>query len=100
MTQVTDPFERAVQRESRLRKRAAAWETRDGIMTIIPVFFGILGVLWAMVLTAHWVVFADPRWLAVLHTIVFALATIYWTMAYVFVRFMAKRRPDVFGDGG
>lgn len=98
MTKDTDPFERAVERERRLRDRAAAFESPRAILGLAFWWFGALGLGWAAILTAHWLLFDEPRWLVILHTIVFALMVGYWSISMTFMAQMKKRRPDWFGD--
>ena len=96
MNQATDPFDRAVERESRLRRRAAAFESRGGLMRFF-VWLGLaLGGGWAALLAGHWAFLGDPRWLAVLHTVVFAVVTGYYLVATVAIVYMKRRRPDMF----
>jgi len=61
-------------------------------------WLALLGVGWAAVLGAQWAVFPDPRWLAVGHSVVFALVTGYWLVGAAFLAQMKRRRPDVFGE--
>lgn len=98
MPKATDPFERAVEREERLRDRAAALESPGAILGLALWWFAALGLGWAAVLTAHWVLFDEPRWLVILHTVVFALMVGYWCITMLFVTQMKKRRPDWFGS--
>ena len=96
MPHTTDPFERAVEREHRLRDRAAALESPHAILGLAFRWFAALGLGWAAVLTAHWLLFAEPRWLVILHTVAFALMAGYWGITLVFITQMKKRRPDWF----
>ena len=102
MTRNADPFDRAVAREERLRKRAGLFETRKGVMRLAATMGAALGAGWALVLAGHWLVFPEPRWLAVLHTVVFALMCGYFVFGFVlsstFMRFVERSRPDLFDD--
>ena len=102
MTRTSDPFERAVAREERLRKRASLFETRKGVMRLAMLWATALGAGWALLLTAHWLVLPEPRWVAVLHTVVFALTVGYFVLGFLvgstFVRALERRRPDLFEE--
>lgn len=102
MMATRDPFERAVAREERLRRRAGLFETRKGVMRIAMLAAAILGAGWALLLAGHWLVFPEPRWVAVVHTVVFALVSGYFVLGYAlssaFVRALERRRPDLFED--
>ena len=87
-----DPFDRAVEREQKLRERGAIFYSPRRQMTLIIRVFAVLAVGWAMLLTVHWVVLSDPRWLVVLHTMVFALTVGMWIAASTFVTWMERRR--------
>ena len=95
-------FERAVAREERLRKRASSFETRKGLMRIVMLWTAMLGAGWALLLAGHWLVFTDPRWAAVVHTVVFAVVGGYfvlgWFLSTAFMRAIERRRPDMFED--
>ncbi len=97
MTRQRDPFERAVTRAERMHRRAALFETRSGIMRFALYLFGALGLGWTVLLAIHWVVFPQPRWLVVLHTMVLALVAGYYLIALGFIGLMKRRRPDLFG---
>lgn len=88
MKAANDPFERAVQRESRMRRRAALFETRRGVMRLALGIYGALALGWGIVLALHWTLFPQPRWLAVLDTIAFALVVGYWMIALVATKFV------------
>ena len=85
-----DPFERAVARESRLR----AMRSRDDVIGVVIRYYAAIAVAWAVVLAAHWIWLADPRWLVVLHTVVFGVTVIFWLGAALFARRMTPRHPD------
>lgn len=97
MASTEDPFERAVERERRLRRRAAAFETTEGVMRMAIKVYGALACGWAVLLVAHWVLFADPRWLVVLHTVAFAIVVGYWLVTVAIWAWMRSQRPDLFG---
>lgn len=98
MTRQRDPFERAVVQAERMHRRAARFETRSGIMRVALYLFGALGVGWAVLLAMHWIVFPQPRWLVVLHTMAFALVVGYYLIAIGFFSLMKRRRPDLFDE--
>ena len=98
MKQKSDPFERAVSRAEKMRQRATALQTRSGIMRLAMYLVGALGIGWAIVLALHWIVFPEPRWLAVLHSIVFALVAGYYLVALVFIVSVKRERPDLFEE--
>ena len=98
MESADDPFERAIQRERRLRNRAMTFESGSGVMRIAIVWLAALAVGWTVLLTLHWLLLPDPRWLAVLHTVAFALVVGYWVAMLTFMFWMKRSRPDLFGD--
>jgi hypothetical protein len=98
MAKATDPFERAVDREKRLRERAATFESPAAVLGLAIWWFAALGLGWTAILTAHWLLFAEPRWLVILHTVVFALMVGYWCITMTFITKVKKRRPDWFAD--
>lgn len=98
MSNAADPFDRAVKREQRIRERAAVLDSPSGFLSLAFRWFALMGVGWAAILAMHWALFGDPRWLAVLHTVVFAVMVGYWCIAAAFIAQMKKRRPDWFGD--
>ena len=98
MTGQSDPFERAVSRAEKMRQRAAAFETRSGLMRLAIYCVGALGAGWAILLAAHWIVFPDPRWLTVLHSVVFALVAGYYLVVLAFIGSVRRHRPELFGD--
>src|SRR3954451_8698158 len=97
MASSDDPFERAVERESRLRRRAAGFETTHGLMRTTLKIYGALAVGWAILLTGHWLLLADPRWLVVLHTVAFAIVVGYWALTVATLAWMRRQHPGVFG---
>ena len=97
MANATDPFERAVQREEKLRARAAVFDSPSALFGFAVWWFAALGVGWAVILGAHWLFLEEPRWLVALHTIVFALAVGYGCVTALFFNVVRKRRPDWFG---
>jgi hypothetical protein len=56
------------------------------------------GVAWAAVLAAHWWLAPDPRWLAVAHTVAFAVVVLARSIGLVVLSWLARRRPDLFAD--
>lgn len=91
-----DPFERAVAREQKLRRRAESMDSRSGILRFVLVWFAAIIVGWAVLLGGHWILFPAPRWLVILHTVAFALVVGYWCTTAAFVTAMRRRRPDWF----
>ena len=98
MSQAADPFERAVEREENLRQRAARFDSPAGVISLAVRWFLALGAGWAAILAGHWTLLGEPRWLVVLHTVVFALAVGYLLITYAAFVIMRKRRPDWFGE--
>lgn len=96
MSREADPFERAVSRAEKMRQRAASFESRSGIMRLAMYWLGVLGAGWAILLAVHWLVFPDPLWLVVSHTIIFALVVGYYLVGLAFIGSMKRRRPDLF----
>ena len=93
-----DPFERALAREEAYRQR----RSRDLLGFPTKVFrtfkwlaFGFAAA-WGGLLALHWSVFGDPRWLAVLHTMVYGVGLIYFaTMLIAFT--VMQKKPAAFG---
>jgi hypothetical protein len=98
MSANVDPFDRAVEREHRLRERGAIFYSPRKQMTVIIRVFAALAVGWAALLTVHWLLLSDPRWLVVLHTMVFALTVGMWIAASAFVTWMERRRVSLLED--
>lgn len=98
MARDADPFDRAVAREAHIRRRAAALDSPRSFMRLALRLLVVLGVGWAALLAGHWFVFPEPRWLAVLHTVVFALTCGFYLVTLGFLRSMESRRPDLFRD--
>ena len=99
MAASTDPFDRAVEHERALRKRAEEMESPSASLRMITRWFGVMSVAWATILAGHWLLLSDPRWLVVLHTVVFAVLVTMWSFAALFVTRMTKRREQVLGEG-
>jgi len=97
MTNPDEAFERAVEHESRLRRRAEAYDSATGAMRMTVQIYGALAVAWAFVLAAHWLFFADPRWLVLLHSLVFCGAVGFWAFSLATWAWMRRQRPDLFG---
>lgn len=95
-----DPFDRAVAKEARLRRRADELTTRRGVSRLILRWYGALLLGWALLIAGHWVVFPEPRWLAVAHTVGFALYSGLAVLAFAFFRTMIARRPEMLDDDG
>lgn len=98
MAKTDDPFERAVAREEQLRRRGAAFDSPSGFFDLAMRWLAVVGAGWALLLTLHWLVLRDPRWLVVAHTVVFALVVGYWSITLSFITFVRRRRPDLFRD--
>jgi len=94
-----DPFERALAREEAYRERRSRSDV-FGFPVAIFRTFKWLGagavVAWAGLLALHWLFLSDPRWLAVLHTMVFGLGLIYAGTALVAFS-VIRRHPVEFG---
>ncbi len=99
MGKVTDPFERAVRREETMRSRAAAVVTRDGMMRLVIMYYLALAAGWALVVAGHWMLLREPRWLVVLHTVVFSVVVVLALCAAGFARTVMWRRGDWFDEG-
>jgi hypothetical protein len=98
MSANVDPFDRAVERERRLRERGAVFYSPRRQMRLIIRIFAGLAVAWAALLAVHWLVLSDPRWLVVLHTMVFAITVGFWIAGSVFVTWMQRRRGELLDD--
>ena len=90
-----DPFERALARERAYLERRSRSEVLafPGIIRWIALAFLLA---WGGLLALHWTVFGDPRWLAVLHTMVYGVMCLYVIAAILFVTFIGKK-PAAFG---
>lgn len=94
-----DPFERALAREEAYRARRSRSDLFGFPTAIFRTFkwlaFGFAAA-WGALLATHWLVFADPRWLAVLHTMVYGVGLIYFaTMLIAFT--VMQKKPAAFG---
>jgi fatty acid desaturase len=98
MSASVDPFDRAVERERKLRERGAIFYSQRKQMRFIIRIFAALAVGWAALLTVHWLVLSDPRWLVVLHTMIFAITVGMWIAASAFVTWMQRRRSELLDD--
>jgi hypothetical protein len=100
LTENVDPFDRAVDRERRLRERGSIFFSPRKQMSLIIRVFAFIAVGWAALLSVHWIVLSDPRWLVVLHTMVFALTVGMWIAASLFMTWMERRRAALLEDPG
>jgi len=98
MSTSDDPLERLALRETQLREQRAVLESGRGMMRLALRFLAALGVAWAIVLAVHWLFFASPRWLVLVHTLAFVLTVGYGLTAALFLRVMRKRMPEIYGD--
>ena len=95
----SDPFERALAREEAYRQRRSRRDMFGFPSTVFRTFkwlaFGFAAA-WGGLLALHWFLLGDPRWLAVLHTMVYGVMLIYFaTMAAAFT--VMRRKPEAFG---
>jgi hypothetical protein len=88
-----------VAREGVLRQRAARYYRQGADMKIVKRIFMLLILAWGCVLAAHWLWLSTPRWLVVLHTIVYAVVSIFWLAAMLFVTIMARRQRTYLRPG-
>ena len=93
-----DPFDRAVEREGKLRERGAIFYSPRRQMSLVIRLVAALAVGWAALLTVHWLLLSDPRWLVVLHTMVFALTVGLWIASAGFVTWMQRRSEALTED--
>ena len=98
MSASTDPFDRAVERERSLRQRAEDMESPSANIRMVVRWFALMALGWGLILACHWLLLSDPRWLAVLHTIVFAVAVGMCSFAALFATRMTKRREQLLGE--
>ena len=98
MPRSKDAFDRAVEREQVLQKRAGLFDSTVRLTKFFErvVYAAIL--LWACVLAANWIWLSRPRWLVVVHTIVFAVGAGWVLSMTAFITFVRRRRPDWFAD--
>lgn len=87
---IDDPFERAVRREGVIRQRMSGPDQATA-MRFVAVWMLALATTWAAILAGHWLLFPEPRWLIVLHTVVFALMVAMGTIAYLAQRVMVRK---------
>ncbi|MEY2472701.1 MAG: hypothetical protein QOK28_2030 [Actinomycetota bacterium] len=93
-----DALERLARRETDLSAKRAELESRSGVMRLALQFYAALIVAWSLALAAHWIFFASPRWLVLLHTLAFVLTVGYWGAAMVMLRIVRRRLPEMFED--
>lgn len=94
-----DPFERALAREEAYRARRSRGDLFGFPTTIFRTFRWLalgFAAAWGGLLALHWSVFGDPRWLAVLHTMVYGIGLIYFATMFIAFTVM-KRKPAAFG---
>ena len=95
----TDPFQRAIAREEAYRARRSRASIVGFPVHLFRVFRLVaLGAVlaWAGLLAVHWRFLGEPRWLAVMHTMVFGIGCIYLAAVSVLFTVMRKR-PETFG---
>lgn len=94
-----DPFERALAREEAYRQRRSRTDLFEFPTTIFKTFKWLavgFAAAWGGLLALHWSVLGEPRWLAVLHTMIYGVALIYFaTMAIAFT--VMRKKPEAFG---
>lgn len=94
-----DPFERALAREEGYRRRRSRASLLGFPSEIFNTFRWVaLGAVlaWGGLLAVHWRFLGDPRWLAVLHTMVYGLGCIY-VAAILALFIVMRRKPAAFG---
>lgn len=94
-----DPFQRALAREEAYRQKRSRRDVFGFPAQLFRTFKWLgLGALlaWAGLLAIHWLLLREPRWLAVLHTMVYGLALIYVGTALTAFSIM-RRNPAAFG---
>ncbi len=97
MANEDDPFERVVAREVRQRRRMAMLDASASSMRAAVLVFGALTVGWAVVLAGHWLIFPEPHWLVVLHTIGFVLTVGFWGVTGAAYLLMRRTQPHIYG---
>ncbi len=93
-----DAFERLAERETLIQRRRMSVDDPSSFMDLAVKFIAGLGVAWALLLVAHWAFFSEPRWLVLVHSVTFFLVTAYWCTAYLFMRIVRRRMPDMFDE--
>ncbi|MBW3536732.1 MAG: hypothetical protein KY395_03055 [Actinobacteria bacterium] len=94
-----DPFNRALAREQAYRER----RSRSDMFGFPSALFGTFRwvaigfvVAWGGLLAVHWSLLGDPRWLAVLHTMVYGVICLYFAaIAIMFT--VIRKKPAAFG---
>jgi hypothetical protein len=71
---MTDPFERAVAKEAKLRDRFDL-SSRDSAMRLMAVFYGAITVVWGAVLLGHYLLAGADNIVFQVHAVVFAVVT-------------------------
>lgn len=94
-----DPFNRALAREQAYRERRSRSDV-FGFPTEVFTTFRWVAVgfvlAWGGLLAVHWSVLGDPRWLAVLHTMVYGVGCLYFAAIAILFTVM-KEKPAAFG---
>ena len=83
-----DPFTRAIAREQAYRAR----RSRSGVSRLVFWFALAFVIGWGGLLSLHWTLLAEPRWLLVLHTIVFGITVLKISGAALFATMMGRSR--------
>lgn len=92
-----DPFERALAREEAYRRRRGREAfSPSGVFSAFRWLALGFAAAWGGLLALHWTMFSDPRWLVVMHTMVYGVVLIYFvTMLIAFA--VMQKRPGAFG---
>ena len=93
-----DAFDRAVERERVLSERARRFFSLNAQMKLVQRFYAVMFLGWATLVAGHWLWLSEPRWLVVLHTVVFAVYTLFAMSASAFVSLMRRRQGIYLGD--
>lgn len=87
-----DAFDRAVEREAKLRRRSRP--PIPELMNIALAYQLAVFVVWGAGLLAHHLLWPEPSWLRITHTIVFGAVNAMWFLSAVFGRRMLRRFED------
>jgi hypothetical protein len=77
-----------------LSERAKRFYSPDAQMKMIQRIFAGIYLAWGALLAGHWIWLSDPRWLVVLHTVIFAVCALFSMSASVFVSVMRRRQAS------